>query len=269
MDRTGGDTKLLDTQYDVPRPTTTDKRRTLRTYSKRSRLTEDDESGPGLPKKRKANAEPATRTPELPKLHPGQPAQLSQPSSNIPKSSILSYFKPCRSSSATESSDPLSDSEKLINTPPSSPPVFRKIKEPRRLRLRPSTPILPSSDTVEDAKDSDDRCGDVDTMSGRVLRSSRTRSGKDLTEATYSKLNKFRGDEETKVAAAAAPKKPLVRSKPVATVQTTINLSSKPAFMECKICRILYNPLHPPDVKYHSQRHAAFLRARARAKNTA
>ncbi|KAK1976311.1 hypothetical protein LZ30DRAFT_311563 [Colletotrichum cereale] len=268
MDRTGGETKLLNTQRDVPRPVTTDKRRALRTYSKRSRPTEDDDAAPGVMKKRKGDVGLATRTPDLPRLHPVPPVQ---PSSNIPKSSILSYFKPCRSSSATESSDLLSDSEKLINTPPSSPPVFRKIKEPRRLRLRPSTPILPSSDTVEDAKDDDAPCGDSDAPNtGRVLRSSRTRSGKELREATSnnsSKLNELRDDEETETT--AAPKKPPARSKPVATVQTTINLSSKPAFMECKICRIVYNPLHPPDVKYHSQRHAAFLRSRARARNTA
>ncbi|KAK1573739.1 uncharacterized protein LY79DRAFT_398228 [Colletotrichum navitas] len=265
MERTGEETKLLNIQRDVPRPTTTDKRRNLRTYSKRSRPTEYDDTGPGLLKKRRVTAEPATRTPELPRLYPAQP---TQPSSNIPKSSILSYFKPCRSSSATESSDPLSDSEKLINTPPSSPPVFHKIKEPRRLRLRPSNPILPSSDTVENAKDGGDEGGDVDTTrTGRVLRSSRTQIGKELKEVTNSKLNELRDDKEVKEA--AVPKKPPSRSKSVATVQTTINLSSKPAFMECKICRILYNPLHPPDVKYHSQRHAAFLRARARARNTA
>ncbi|CCF36850.1 hypothetical protein CH063_01581 [Colletotrichum higginsianum] len=35
--------------------------------------------------------------------------------------------------------------------------------------------------------------------------------------------------------------------------------------MECKTCRIVYNPLHPADVKYHSQRHAVFLRGRAKA----
>ncbi|OHW94974.1 hypothetical protein CSPAE12_06380 [Colletotrichum incanum] len=235
------------------------KLRTLRTYSKRSRPTEDDH-GTGLLKKRKVNTEPATRTPDLPKLPPAQPAQ---PSSNIPKSSILSYFKPCRSSSATESSDPLSDSEKLVNTPPSSPPVFRKIKEPRRLRLRPSTPILPSSETAEDPKDGDERGRGVDTLSvGRVLRT-RTRSAKQYGEATNGKPNEIRDDEETK--ASTVPKKQPAWSKPVATVQTTINLSSKPAFMECKTCRIVYNPLHPADVKYHSQRHAAFLRSRAKA----
>ncbi|KAK1994899.1 hypothetical protein LX36DRAFT_189402 [Colletotrichum falcatum] len=242
-------------------------RRTLRTYSKRLRPTEDNDASGPL-KKCKFNTEPTAPTPDLPRLHPAQPTQPS----NIPKSSILSYFKPCRSSSATESSDSLSDSEKLdklINTPPSSPPVFRKIKEPRRLRLRPSTPILPSSDTVEDTKDGDDGSEDIDpTRTGRVLRSLRTRSGKALEqEATISKLNELRNGEKSK--AISVSEKPLRRSKPVASIQTTINLSSKPAFMECKICRILYNPLHPPDVKYHSQRHAAFLRATTWAGNTA
>ncbi|EXF73862.1 hypothetical protein CFIO01_07327 [Colletotrichum fioriniae PJ7] len=237
---------------------TADKRRTLRTYSKRARAA-DEEVGSLLFKKRKPETEPATRTPDLPRL---PPAQSAPPSSSIPKSSILSYFKPCRSSSATEASDPLSDSEKLVNTPPSSPPIFRKIKEPRRLRLRHSTPLSHSSDPLEDEKDeNEDGCIVVGQKSFHTRRT-RARGAPELQDAGESKLNQLA--DLGKIESQARLKKPASRTKPVPTVQTTINLSSKPTFMECKTCRIVYNPLHPADVKYHSQRHAAFLRGRAK-----
>ncbi|KAK1723340.1 hypothetical protein CaCOL14_012278 [Colletotrichum acutatum] len=238
---------------------TADKRRTLRTYSKRTRAA-DDEFGSLLFKKRKSETEPATRTPDLPRL---PPAQSAPPSSSIPKSSILSYFKPCRSSSATEASDPLSDSEKLVNTPPSSPPVFRNIKEPRRLRLRHSTPLSRTSDPLEDDKDENEESCIVVGRKSHHTRRTRARGAPELQDADENRLNELPDLE--KVESQPRLKKPPSRSKPVPTVQTTINLSSKPTFMECKTCRIVYNPLHPADVKYHSQRHAAFLRGRAKA----
>lgn len=46
-------------------------------------------------------------------------------------------------------------------------------------------------------------------------------------------------------------------------IQTTINLSTKPAFEECSMCRIVYNPLHPKDVKFHAKRHKAILRSKS------
>ncbi|KAJ0165590.1 hypothetical protein CTA2_10691 [Colletotrichum tanaceti] len=232
-------------------------RRTLRTYSKRLRLTEDESGLAPLMKKRKVETEPATRTPDLPRLPPAQPPP---PSSNIPKSSILSYFKPCRSSSATESSDLLSESDKLINTLPSSPPVPRKTKEPRRLRLRPSTPIYPSSDTTEDATDDNEEHRNIDRPGLRKGLRSRTRSTREHRDTA----NVDGLGDEGEPKSAPVPINPQIRPKPVATVQTTINLSSKPTFMECKTCRIVYNPLHPADVKYHSQRHAVFLRSRSK-----
>ncbi|KXH61602.1 hypothetical protein CNYM01_01231 [Colletotrichum nymphaeae SA-01] len=238
--------------------TTANKRRTLKTYSKRTRAA-DDEVGSLLFKKRKPEIEPATRTPDLPRL---PPAQSAPPSSSIPKSSILSYFKPCRSSSATEASDPLSDSEKLVNTPPSSPPVFRKIKEPRRLRLRHSTPLSHSSDPLEGEKDENEESCIVVGRKPHHARRTRARGAPELQDADKNKLNEL--PDLGKIENQARPKKPPSRSKPVPTVQTTINLSSKPTFMECKTCRIVYNPLHPADVKYHAQRHAAFLRGRTK-----
>ncbi|KAL0937014.1 uncharacterized protein CTRU02_209230 [Colletotrichum truncatum] len=238
---------------EISRPVT-EKRRTLRTYSKRSRSTEDD-----------ANAKPLKRQKIPIDETPVAQSELPRPSakaSNIPKSSILSYFKPCRSSSATEASDPLSDSEKLVNTPPSSPPVIRRIREPRRLRLRHSSATIPSSDTInETEEEADDKWVNVEVATRRITRSSK-RVTKQLQETTESKLNERRKGVKAKPNQQTS--KPNLRSKSTATIQTTINISSKPTFEECKTCRIVYNPLHPPDVKYHSQRHAAYLRGRPR-----
>lgn len=50
-------------------------------------------------------------------------------------------------------------------------------------------------------------------------------------------------------------------SPPKKDVQTTLNISSQAAFSECKVCDTVWNPLYPDDVKYHTKRHAAQLRA--------
>ncbi|KAG6001065.1 hypothetical protein E4U21_004708 [Claviceps maximensis] len=49
-------------------------------------------------------------------------------------------------------------------------------------------------------------------------------------------------------------------SKRLPAVQTTLNISSKAAFAECKVCDMVWNPLYPDDVKYHEKRHKAVLR---------
>ncbi|KAH0431931.1 hypothetical protein CcaCcLH18_06758 [Colletotrichum camelliae] len=242
---------------DASRPTA-EKRRTLRTYSKRSRPTEDEPTLKPVKKQKIVIEDALAKQPELPRIPPPPPAHTS----NIPKSSILSYFKPCRSSSATEPSDPsdpLSDSEKLIDTPPSSPPIVKRIREPRRLRLRHSLPSSDGDDAEADKLDN----GKDDETATRVTRSSR-RERKQLQEAKESKLNAQKECPAAKSQEATA--KPKARSKPVATIQTTINISSKPTFEECKVCRMVYNPLHPPDVKFHIQTHAAHLRKKAKAR---
>ncbi|PHH62791.1 hypothetical protein CDD81_6683 [Ophiocordyceps australis] len=55
-----------------------------------------------------------------------------------------------------------------------------------------------------------------------------------------------------------------VKRSKVATVQTTLNLSTKAPFAECKVCDTVWNPLYPADVKYHSRRHTTVLRAMKR-----
>lgn len=50
-----------------------------------------------------------------------------------------------------------------------------------------------------------------------------------------------------------------------APIQTTINLTTKSACEECKICHIVYNPLHPADAKYHAKMHKTITRSKSRS----
>lgn len=46
------------------------------------------------------------------------------------------------------------------------------------------------------------------------------------------------------------------------TVQTTLNLSLQGDLTECHVCGMLYNSVHPKDVKLHAQRHTQVLKQR-------
>ncbi|OLN97694.1 hypothetical protein CCHL11_09179, partial [Colletotrichum chlorophyti] len=232
--------------------------RTLRTYSKRSRSAENEIPLESL-KKRKTEAE--TVTTKHASEHPIHTLAPIAPSSsrNIPKSSILSYFKPCRSSSTNDSSDSLHTPKKLIDIQPCSPQVIKRMAEPRRLRLRPSTPILPATDISMASLGESNHAngGGGDQSAKRVLRT-RTprRSGLDMTDnSTLSQKPTHK--ERTEPSHKTPPK-----LRQSSTIQTTINLSGKPTFIECELCRIVYNPLHPNDVKFHLKRHKKIEKSR-------
>lgn len=55
------------------------------------------------------------------------------------------------------------------------------------------------------------------------------------------------------------PPPPATTRKPARTVQTTLNLSTKQPFKECKLCDTVFNPLLAVDVKLHQVRHARVL----------
>jgi len=54
--------------------------------------------------------------------------------------------------------------------------------------------------------------------------------------------------------------KPSKRRKQALVTQTTLSLASKGSFTECKVCDILYNPLHEKDVRDHTRYHAKICR---------
>ncbi|CAI4217541.1 unnamed protein product [Parascedosporium putredinis] len=182
-------------------------------------------------------------------------------------------------------------SDEAAPSPPSSPPM-RKWTSPRRLKIRPSlTPISAEEDNkkkaVSEDEDEGSRRGALDsffkprianaeskeeTTSQATRRASRR--NKDLPRdvvssppaqtpetatPVYNMPYSFYVNAAKAAAAAAAAPEPAStqRTAPGAkTVQTTLNISAKLPFKECRICDTVYNPLHPADVKLHQTRHA-------------
>lgn len=148
--------------------------------------------------------------------------------------SILSYYKPVPAA-------PLSiapQEEKVASPEPVSPrreAAQANTKRRRRLRIRPTEPSSPSTK--------------------KKPAEPTNRSAEENKENTTRDQD---GDERTD----ETPKPST--TKAAATVQTTLNISSKPSFSECKVCDTVWNPLYPDDEKYHRKRHAAVLRAKKR-----
>lgn len=152
----------------------------------------------------------------------------------------------------------------------SSPPMLmdrNPQRAPRRLQLKPSTPLLSSCD---DDEGSDSSCHPRQPNAG-----SRARDGEEAPPSDGSEEGGRYTSGATLISPSSSPppatrlelseqpKKP-TRTKS-APVQTTINLSTKSTFEECKICQIVFNPLHPPDVKFHTKKHKAILRGLTRS----
>jgi hypothetical protein len=146
--------------------------------------------------------------------------------------SILSYFKPVQAATPISRSDATSVRSSMPPSPcqdRSRPP-----KRPRRmLRLRPAVPSSPSQPEKAEEPVETPACDKENTPAPEE-------------------------EEET-----AEPLK-LSNSKPSSGVQTTINISSKASFSECKVCDTVWNPFYADDEKYHKKRHAAVLRAKKR-----
>lgn len=147
-------------------------------------------------------------------------------------SSILNYYKPVPAATPPTIA---SEDTVVAVTAPSSP--CREVpqatmKRRRRLKIRPTDP--PSSPAKP------------------------TKPTEALPEEKENAPSAPDAEEETEDTAKPAS------AKPTPTVQTTLNISSKPSFSECKVCDTVWNPLYPDDEKYHKKRHAAVLRAKKR-----
>ncbi|RMJ18836.1 hypothetical protein CDV36_001492 [Fusarium kuroshium] len=231
----------------------------LRTYGKRSTTRENSPREPS-PKKRRISAEETSlkkqnlkgddsESPSLPKIVSTGSKDSTEPTASdgksakdvVKKGSILNFFKPVSSSSSTVAPSPKSDEPQPGSTPPSSPPQPPRIeprRKPRILRFGGSSlPIINNEETESDAQDDEEVGGNREDGKGSVR----------------SPLK----EQHTTNTTTTKQKKP----KPQ-TVQTTLNISSQAPFSECKVCNIVWNPLYPDDVKYHTKQHAAVLRAR-------
>jgi acetyltransferase ESCO-like protein len=157
--------------------------------------------------------------------------------------------------------------KKLASSSPPIPPDHNPPQRaPRRLQLRPPAPLATGFDDDEGS----DSCMSIQPRGHIYLQnafpsddsaeSTETNSSEDALVIT----TPHSSSHEVARHGLLKPQKKPTRTKS-APVQTTINLSTKSTFEECKVCRIVYNPLHPPDVKFHTKQHKANMRSLSRA----
>lgn len=171
------------------------------------------------------------------------PAETDGAAERPAKGSILNYF---RREVKTEDERPRrqsvkEDSSRELDTT-SPPPERPRAGERRRrlLRIRPA--ILPPSD--DDVQGEEE--GDSDKENG-------TADGNEPERRPRPDVPPGNRNAED------AKRRRSSRRKPPG-VQTTLNLSARPAFSECKFCNTVWNPLYPDDVRYHGKRHATVAR---------
>ncbi|KAL5627861.1 hypothetical protein BROUX41_002609 [Berkeleyomyces rouxiae] len=209
--------------------------RPARTYGKRAA----PEAAPENTVKRQRSSPPPPPTPDadsLPTLVAAKgsipPVPISEPAKKPTKSSILGYFRPVQGHSSPGPKAPATGT---------------------------STPESPASEPCEPTCSADDKItsspppylASCPRVAGKVSRRLRLKPvGFDAAS-----VNGPPADLEAVSAA-----KPHAASATPVVVQTTLNLSNKPAFDECHVCGVVYNPLHPRDVKFHSKIHSAAIR---------
>lgn len=227
--------------------------KSLRTYGRKPASTPEPR---GEPSAKKARFEPGS----LPQsTKPSKPATIDsrseRDSAPLPsteeasRSSILKYFRPLPAETKPRSVD---KGAKIASLPSTDTMLLvRTRRKPRLLRFQGTS--LPSDISSEDAFSLSGR--DEDETDGNP--SSPDKKRKSLRDGADNLLNQTRRDG---TCPDGRMKDRRLRSKRSPTVQTTLNISSQAAFAECKVCDTVWNPLHPPDVKYHDKRHKAVLR---------
>ena len=177
---------------------------------------------------------------------------VQQPS----RSSILQYFQPMSMQTKKATKDIKSEEEHGPDRVESlsTPQTCRSRRKPRLLRLRATSPPLAPPEEKTCFVDGDKRKTDASLHTGKR---------KSLHEAADSLLNQERRDG-TSPDASPGQRTTLPKRSPTVQVQTTLNISSKAAFAECRVCDTVWNPLYPDDVKYHDKRHRLVMRAQKR-----
>lgn len=175
----------------------------------------------------------------------------------LAKGSILNYFQRQPPPETATSLSVQSDLCPEPSSPPSSPPPIanRRRKQPRLLRIRPTT--LPEIETYghdgEEGHGGSEKENAVQNTESKDAPRSTGQAKRVLLSDTNKNIDTTL--ENTNDLPKQRPK-----SKHSPSFQTTLNLSSRPAFSECKVCNTVWNPLYPDDVRYHSKRHAAVIR---------
>lgn len=232
----------------------------LRTYGRKSTSTPEPRGEPPTKRARlEADAQVEveqklpTKTTTLPtKENPESSSNSESQAEPLPsteaatRSSILQYFKP-----VPAEPKPIIIEEKKEEVPDDLTPAItqtaRTRRKPRLLRIRAT------SLATDESEDAVSLSGRDETDSNA---SSPDRKRKTLHDAGDNLLNQERRESTSSDARPGVR----TRSKRSPTVQTTLNISSKAAFAECKVCDTVWNPLYPDDVKYHEKRHKSVVR---------
>lgn len=253
----------------------------LRTYGKRTASVPEEQGDAPLKKRRTESTDaplssPKSSTPVLSSPAPtskkrkhgaSSPPKPSDTSpKTIKKGSILNFFKPIPTPSPLASSCPNSDDVRPTSTPPSSPPppvLAMARRKPRLLRFRGgSMPERSAEDLENDQENEAKPLEDIERdLDGGEDDGERKASRPPLQD----RRNSLSNHERNQDSANPSKEKKLSRSKPLPTVQTTLNISTQAPFSECKVCNTVWNPLHPGDVKFHLKQHASVLRAKRKS----
>ncbi|PHH83063.1 hypothetical protein CDD82_3721 [Ophiocordyceps australis] len=174
--------------------------------------------------------------------HQTTPAETEPQPALLNRNSILNFFKPVPSTKTRQSptsadADGLCLSHKALLLPQWTLPSHAGAQDAMSMQRQQDA----ADATLQDQSDSSLSSKDQDLPTRDLDKSLLPTRSKRKTKSAFQ----------------------LKRSK-VATVQTTLNLSTKAPFAECKVCDTVWNPLYPGDVKYHSRRHATVLRAMRR-----
>lgn len=227
----------------------------MRTYGRQPTATPEPRSEPPAKRARTIYALPGDKnvkplginvphgsTPVSAPVKQKQPAaeedrENQPPAKRGTKRSILSYFKP-----VTTHLTPITSN--VANVQPATETTEEKTTQPtprpkrRLLRIRSNQSIESDGDVADDEKEPE-------------LPSEKSRE--EVRPLRKRRLN----------TSGVATRSRRVRQRmATAEVQTTLNISNQAPFSECKICDTVWNPLYPDDVKYHTKRHAAHLRAK-------
>jgi len=186
------------------------------------------------------------RAENIPTQSPSQaPPRLA--SGTAGRAGIMKFFKPLPKNPKAATPEPSSDTTFSASTPPSSPPPVFKHRTRRRLNTRQRG----SEEYLEDAT------GEIGT-SKENWPPENSRKVVDVVEHGEEGYREDRHVDVWRRQDSAPNKKSSILS-----VQTTLSLRTEAAFVECKVCGMLYNHLHPQDVKLHTRQHAAVLRKKA------
>lgn len=227
----------------------------LRTYGKRSASTSTTETRSEPPAKRIRVDETPSISSRLPRNKSctadddaatstvEQEAEAQTRAEQLRKPSILNYFKRVPPIPTAPPTKTVGDGGTLRERTAS--PAVSGRRKPRLLRIRATSTPIDDSAAETDDKESVTNSTDV--------RHPLTDQGGGL-----------QNQQRESASPVDAKRKQGSKGKASPTVQTTLNISAQAAFSECKVCDTVWNPLYPDDVKYHSKRHAAVLRAKKR-----